>query len=97
MASERDLELVDQYLGNRLTSQEKSVFEKRLETDTELRNEFSLQQKVVESVRKARVAQLKNLLNDIPLASIPAEGTSIVAKLGLWVVAAVVIGTGLYF
>lgn len=88
---------MDQYLGNRLTTQEKSSFEKRLETDTELRNEFSLQQKVVDNIRKARVAELKNLLNNIPVSSIPTEGTSTIAKIGLWFAVAAVVGTGLYF
>ncbi len=96
MASEKDLELVEQYLGNRLNAQEKSAFEKRLETETELRNEFSLQQKVIDNIRKARVAELKKLLNDIPVSSIPAEGTSLAAKIGLWVIATALVGSGLY-
>ena len=91
------MELVDQYLGNRLTGPEKSAFERKLETDTELRNEFSFQQKVVDSIRQARVAELKNMLNDIPVSSIPTEGASLLPKIGLWVVATAVIGTGLYF
>jgi hypothetical protein len=96
MASEKDLELVDQYLGNRLNAQERSAFEKRLETDAALRNEFSLQQKIIDNIRKTRVAELKKLLNDIPVSSIPAEGTSLAAKIGLLVIATALVGSGLY-
>lgn len=96
MASEKDFELVDQYLSNRMAAHEKAAFEKRLEADTELRNEVSLQHKLIESIRKARVAELKKLLNDIPVSSIPAEGASIGTKIGIWIVAAALVGTGLY-
>lgn len=96
MASEKDLELVDHYVSNRMEAHEKAAFEKRLETDAELRNEVSLQHKVVESIRKMRVAELKTLLNDIPVSSIPTEGTSIAAKIGIWIAATALVGTGIY-
>jgi len=97
MASEKDFELLDQYVGNRLNVQDKAAFEQKLEMDAELKNEFLLQQKVVESIRKGRAAELKKMLNDIPLSSIPGEGTSIMTQIGLWVVVAGLVGTGLYF
>jgi hypothetical protein len=97
MASEKDLELLDQYLGSQLNARDKAAFEKRLETDSDLKNEFSFQQKVVESVRKARVAELKKMLNDIPVSSIPSEGTSLRLKVGLFAVATALVGTALYF
>lgn len=96
MASEKDLEIVDQYLSNRMEAHEKAAFEKRLETDAELRSEVSLQHKLIESIRKARVAELKKLLNDVPISSIPTEGTSIAAKIGIWIAATALVGSGLY-
>jgi cytoskeletal protein RodZ len=97
MASEKDLELLDQYLGSRLNAQDKAAFEKQLETDADLKNEFTFQQKVVDGVRKARVSELKKLLNDIPVSSIPSEGTSLLSKVGLFVLGTALVGTALYF
>lgn len=97
MASEKDFELLDQYVSNRLNAQDRAAFEQKLEADAELKNEFLLQQRVVESIRKARAMELKKILNDIPVSSIPSEGTSIIAQIGLWVVVAGLVGTGLYF
>jgi hypothetical protein len=97
MASEKDFELLDQYVSNRLNAQDKAAFEQKLEADAELKNEFLLQQRVVAGIRKARATELKKLLNDIPVSSIPSEGTSIIAQIGMWVVMAGLVGTGLYF
>ncbi len=97
MASEKDLELLDQYLGSRLSAQDKAAFEKQLETDGDLKNEFRFQQKVIDSVRKARVTELKKMLNNIPVSSIPSDGISLVSKVGLFVLAAALVGTSLYF
>lgn len=97
MASEKDFELLDQYVGNRLNAEEKASFEKKLETDAELKKEVKLQQQIVEGVRKQRTLELKKMLNDIPLSSIPSEGPSLLTQVGLWVVVAGFVGTGLYF
>jgi len=97
MASEKDLEILDEYAGNRLNAQEKAAFEQQLESDAELKNELMLQQRVIESIRKARTAELKKMLNDIPMSSIPSEGMSSVVKIGLLVVVAGMVATGLYF
>jgi len=96
MASEKDFELLDEYVSNRLTGQEKAAFEKKMDVDADLRNELALQQKVVEGIRNARAMELKTMLNNIPLSSIPNNGTSLLAKVGLWVAAAGLVGTGLY-
>jgi len=97
MASEKDLELVDQYLRSQLNAQDKASFESRLETDADLKSEFRFQQKVIDSVRKARVTELKKTLNDIPVSSIPTEGTSLLLKVGLFVLGSALVGTSLYF
>ncbi len=97
MASEKDLELLDQYVGNRLNPEEKASFEKKLDSDVSLKNEYLLQQRIVGGIRQARTAELKKLLNDIPLSSIPTEGPSLLAKASVWVIVAGLIGTGLYF
>ena len=97
MASERDFELLDEYISNRLTEQDKANFEKKLEVDGDLKSEFVLQQRVVEGIRTARAVELKSMLSNIPMSSIPSDGTSLLAKVGLWVAAAGLVGTGAYF
>lgn len=100
MASERDLELLDDYISNRLNAEERSAFEGRLEADPELKGEFQLQNKIAESIRMARKAELKAMLGAIPTASIPQGGEghlSLPAKIGAWVAATAIVGTGIYF
>jgi len=97
MASEKDFELLDQYVGNRLNAEEKASFEKKLEADGELKNEYKLQQQIVDGLRKKRTLELKTMLNDVPLSAIPGEGPSILVKISLWVLVAGLVGTGLYF
>jgi hypothetical protein len=97
MASEKDFDTLDEYAGNRLNPQEKAAFEKQLESDAELKNELSLQREIIEGVRTARKAELKKMLNDVPLSSIPSEGMSLGLKIGLWVVAAGLVTSSLYF
>ena len=97
MASEKDFEILDEYAGNRLNPEDRAAFEKQLESDAELKNELSLQREIIEGVRTARRAELKKMLNDVPLSSIPREGMSTALKIGLWVVVAGVITSSLYF
>jgi hypothetical protein len=97
MASERNLELLDDYLGNRLNADEKLAFEKSLEQDISLRKELDLQQRIVNGIRKARTAELKQMLNNVPVSSLPQEGPSAIAKVATWVVVAGLVSTGVYF
>jgi hypothetical protein len=97
MASEKDFDILDEYAGNRLNPEDRAAFEKQLESDAELKNELSLQREIIEGVRTARKAELKKMLNDVPLSSIPSEGMSTALKLGLWVVAAGLVASSAYF
>jgi hypothetical protein len=97
MASERDLELLDDYLGNRLSTNEKVAFEKALQKDADLNKEYLLQQRVIEGIKQARALQLKQMLNNVPLSSIPQGGTSPLIQAGAWLFVAGVVGTGLFF
>ncbi len=78
MASERDLELLDDYISNRLTGADRAYIEKKLEQDPDLRAEYSLQQQIADGLRKARTAQLKAMLNSVPVPS--AGGASDVTR-----------------
>lgn len=95
MASEKDFELLDDYLGNRLKGPEKETFEERLKADSELQGEYRVQQHIVESIRKTRAAELKQMLNNIPLSSIPRQTSSFTKWTGA--ASAIVIAAALYF
>jgi len=95
MASEKDLELLDDYLANRLHGDQKASFESKIEADGDLRSEYKLQQSLVEGIRKARVAQLKSTLNNVPIPA--ATPVSLVAKLSTSLVVAGIVGAGIYF
>src|SRR5687767_11416583 len=96
MAAERDFELLDDYLANRLGEKEKSAFEQKLNTDVDLKREFELQQQFINGIKKARVAELKAMMNKIPVPAGTSTGTAIGAKIALWAVVVGVIGTSLY-
>jgi hypothetical protein len=96
MATERDLELLDDYLSNRLEGPERIEFERRLESDASLQSELALQREMIEGIRAARVAELKSMLNQIPVPP-PASGGTIVAKFAAWAIAVAVVGFGSYY
>lgn len=95
MATDRDLELLDDYLSDKLEGVEKAEFEARLEADASLRNEMSIQRELISGLKSARVAELKSMLNQAVIP--PASGTSTVAKFTAWLVAAAVVGLGSYY
>lgn len=97
MASERDLELLDQYVSNRLNDQDKIAFEQKLQSDASLKNEHAIQRKVVEKLREARVKELKTMFNNVPAAALETGGTSVGTQVALWVAVVGAIGTGVYF
>lgn len=95
MATEKDFELLDDYLSNRLKGQDKLDFEKKIESDMSLRNELGLQKEFIEGIKKARVAELKAMLSEI--ATPAPTNSSLLAKVGLTAAAVAVVGMGLYF
>lgn len=95
MAQEKDFELLDDYIANRLNAEERSSFEQRLKKDPELQKEYSIQQELVQSIRQARKSELKQMLGNIPVSSIPS-GSSALTKILVGTAITVVVGTGLY-
>jgi hypothetical protein len=95
MASEKDFELLDDYIGNRLSAGDRKAFEEKLRADADLQAEYKIQNHIAESLRKARAAELKAMLNNVPVSAIPSEATSTVK----WAAAAgaAVLAVALYF
>lgn len=97
MAVEKDFELLDDYLSNRLSGEDKLGFEKKLEADPELSRELKIQQNFVEGIRKVRTAELKSMLNNIPVTGVQTGAESILTKTGTWIVVAGIVATSAYF
>lgn len=95
MATDKDLELLDDYLSDKLEGAEKADFEARLEADASLRNEIAIQRELINGLKSARIAELKSMLNQAVIP--PASGSSMVAKFTAWAVAAVVVGLGSWY
>jgi hypothetical protein len=97
MALEKDFQALDDYLDNKLSAEERKAFEERLNQDSELKNELDFQQSIREGIKQARAAQLKGMLNNIPVSSIPTSHTSYLVKVGTWAAVTGLVATATYF
>jgi hypothetical protein len=97
MATEREFDLLDDYVANRLGGDEKSAFEKVLQADPELQREHVMQQKLVKAIKDARVNELKSFLNNVQVPPVNHGGTSVVAKFAAGTLVAGLVATGVYF
>ncbi|MDH4058045.1 MAG: hypothetical protein OEU76_04745 [Cyclobacteriaceae bacterium] len=97
MATERDFELLDDYLSNRLSKEESAEVEGKIEADPELKQEFQFQQSVVESVRSKRAAELKMLLNNTPIPFSQTIQAELLSKVAASVVVAGLAVMAYYF
>lgn len=96
MAAERDFELLDDYLGNRMDEKSRAAFEQQINADQELKAEFDLQKQTISAIKKARVAELKGMLNNVPVPAGQTTGIAVGAKVAIWVAVAGLIATGIY-
>lgn len=94
--TERELEMMDDYLSNRLSAEDKSAFEQQVQADPQLAQELGIQKGLVEGLKQARVVELKSMLNNIPVSPVNG-GSSVLTKVGTWVVVAGLVVTGIYF
>jgi hypothetical protein len=97
MATEREFELLDDYVANRLGVEEKSAFESKIQADPDLQREYQMQERMVKAIREARKAELKTMLNNVPVPPVGQGGTSVMAKLAMGTVVAGLVATGVYF
>src|SRR5258706_4733435 len=91
-----NFELIDDYLTNRLGEQERVSFEQRLGSDPALKADVDLQKHIVAGVKKTRAAELKAMLNNVPVGGGFSSGP-MAGKIAAGVVAVGVAATSLYF
>lgn len=87
-----NFEKIDDYLANRLPAEERNAFEQEIAGDPALQDEVAFQEKIVSAVRQARAAELKQMLNNVPVSSGWSSG-----KIAAGVVAAGIVATSVYF
>lgn len=88
-----NVERIDDYLANRLSAEEKTAFERALEGDPALKSELALQEQIIKGIQKARSAELKHMLQQVP---VPPSGWS-PGQIAAGVLVTGVIATSLYF
>jgi len=92
-----NFELIDDYLTNRLGESEKIAFEGQLQSDSALKAELELQSQIIEGLKSARAADLKAMLNRVPVQSAPFEFSVLKIAAGLIGTAVIVSSAYLYF
>ncbi len=92
-----NFEKIDEYITGKLTDPEKEAFEKRIEADPTLKTEVAMQNAIVEAVKKARMAELKGMLSQVPITGVEATLGISVTKIAAIVVSAAVLVTATVF
>ncbi len=93
-----NFELIDNYLTNRLNAQEREAFEQQMKSDPALKADVEFQTSIVEGLKKARVAELKGMLNKVPVTNTPAvQFSALKIAAGLVGTAVLVSAIYLYF
>lgn len=91
-----NLELIEDYLTDKLSGQQKEAFEKQLATDSALKTEVALQKAIVEGIKNARIAELKSMLNNVPVGPMGSVAAT-AGKIAAGVIAAGIISASIYF
>ncbi|GIL21641.1 MAG: hypothetical protein BroJett042_01540 [Bacteroidota bacterium] len=77
-----NFDLIDDYLTNRLSEAQKESFEQQLAADPSLKADVEFQRQIIESVKRARAAELKSMLNNIPISPV-SKFTSLKVAAGI--------------
>jgi len=90
-----NIELIDDYLTNRLNEQDRKSFEKQVNSDPALKAALELQQEIIHGLKTARIAELKAMLNKVPVSTPTIYLSPLRIAAGLTGVA--VLATAVYF
>jgi hypothetical protein len=90
-----NFELIDDYLTNRLSEQDQKSFEQQMAADPALKADVELQKEIIQGLKSARVAELKAMLNKVPVSTPTIYLSPLRIAAGL--IGAAVLATGLYY
>ena len=88
-------ELIDDYLTNRLSEQDRKSFEQQMDSNPALKADVELQKEIINGLKAARAAELKAMLNKVPISS-PGIYLSPL-RIAIGVIGAIVLTTGIYY
>lgn len=92
------LDLMDDYLADKLPDEEKAAFEKQVETDYALQQELAFQKQVVLGIQQARARELKAIMNNVQISGWQSGNTGLMAKIAAGVlVSGALIFTAYFF
>ncbi len=97
MTPEDKLELLDQYLAGRMSPQEAAAFEQQIQADPTLQKELAFQKQIIEGIRQARIAELKAMLNNVPVPPANPFSSASVTKIISSVIITGSVLTAVYF
>jgi hypothetical protein len=92
-----NFEHIDDYLTNRLNPEDKANFEKQLEADGALRADVEFQKLTIDAIKHARRAELKTMLNNVPVGGGGFSTGFTTARIAGGVVSVALIGSIAYF
>lgn len=93
----KHIDKVAAYFDNELSEAERKDFLKELDSNPELKSEFVFQQQVVEGIQAVRKAELKAMLDNVPVASVGTSSSSTIYKVLFGGAATILVGTGIYW
>jgi hypothetical protein len=97
MTPEEKFELLDKYLTDRLGDDERKAFEQTVKSDPDLQAELAFQREVVEGIRYARKAELKAMLNQVPVPPVHTFYNTVAAKVIASLIFVGTVGLAVYF
>lgn len=89
-----NFELIDDYLTNRLSEQARKSFEQQMDIDSALKADVELQKEIIQGLKSARAAELKAMLNNVPVSTFKINLSP--QRLAAGLIATAVVATGLY-
>ncbi len=87
---------VEAYFNNEFSDTEKADFLNEVETNTELNTEFNFQKDVINGIKEARKAELKAMLNQVPISAVSTASTGLY-KVILGGAATILLGTAFWY
>jgi len=90
-----NFELIDDYLANRLNEQDRKSFEQQIVNNPALKADVALQKEIINGLKAARAAELKAMLNKVPVATSTIYFSPLRIAAGL--IGTAVLATSLYF
>lgn len=72
---------IEAYFSNQLNATEKENFLQEVASNAALKKEFDFQQELINGIKQARKAELKAMLNNVPVASVGSATTGLVKVL----------------